>query len=208
MHACIRVLREPINYAESPSSKGTSVPNLGEDTVPLRAVEPARARDRSMRCQAHRSAHRCRGPPSPRRHQRTHFVSASAFRARPARDVCRECPALFRASVVSRERFTLYSAVSLSLAFEHRCHPMQNQEIPKLGICYCDSHRHPLSTIPSSARPRLASAHDSLRRRFRCVDAPEHVNSRGRTSSGTIHGLVPVAVGVSAAHRRAARFQP
>jgi hypothetical protein len=53
MHACNRVLRVPINYAESPNCNGASAPNLFEETVPLRAIEPVRVRGRSMRCHAH-----------------------------------------------------------------------------------------------------------------------------------------------------------
>lgn len=188
MHAGNRVPREPVNHAESPNSRGTSVSKLITETGPLRAIELARVRGRSMRRQAHRSAHRCRGPPSPHRHQRIHtsFPRPSFEHVLPGTRAGH--PALSRVSVVSRRRFALYSTVSLSLTREHRCHRVQGQEIPTLDMSYCDSHRHPLSTIPSSTRPRPASAHDRLRRRFCRVDAPEHVDCRGRTSSGTIHG--------------------
>ena len=53
MHACNRVLRVPIKYAESPNRNGDSTPNLFEETDPLRAIEPVKVRCRSMRCHAH-----------------------------------------------------------------------------------------------------------------------------------------------------------
>jgi hypothetical protein len=61
------------------------------DKRSLHAIEPAKVRGRPGRRQASRSAHHCRGRPSPHRSHRTstHFVSASAFRAGPARGLCR-----------------------------------------------------------------------------------------------------------------------
>ena len=115
MHACNRVLREPLNYAVSPSKSGTSVPHLLKGTAPLRAIEPARVRSRSLHCQAHRSAHRCRGPPSPRRRQRTHtsFPRPPFEHALP-----RACAGLVRLSLALRSYhardFPLFSSLPLS----------------------------------------------------------------------------------------------
>jgi len=117
------------------------------------AVDPAKDRGRPTRRQAGRSARDCRGLPGPHRREDGYTLR---FRVCLSSTSCQgrvpDCPALLRVSVVSRDGFLLYSAVSLSLAFAHRCHPVQGQEIPELDMSYCDPHRHPLSPIPAPAR--------------------------------------------------------
>ncbi len=111
-------------------------------TRSFHAIEPARVRGRpntpprvsaGLIAAAGRQAHR---------HQRIHTsFSASTFRARPARNVCR-LSTLSCASVVSRRRFTLYSAVSPSLPLKCWLPTSPGQEVPELDMNYCDPHRH------------------------------------------------------------------
>jgi hypothetical protein len=175
---------------------------------PFHAIEPARVRGRSTPRQGYRPAHSCRGLPGPHRHQRIHI----SFPRPPFEHVlpgtCAGYPALSCTSVVSRTRFTLYSVVSPSLSLKGWLPTSPGQEVPDLDMNYCDPHRHSLSTIPTSTRPTLASAHDNSCCRFPRVDAPEHVGYQGRTSSGTNHGSTPMAVGISATHARVVRLEP
>jgi len=66
-------------------------------------------------------------------------------------------------------------------------------EIPQLVMSYCDLHRHSLSTVLSP------SAHDSnAAAAFPASMLQSTSGIHKRTSSGTNHGFMPVAVQISA----------
>ncbi len=146
------------------------------------------------------------GLPGPIVVKRTHCVSASAFRACPAKGMCRSSGSYLRFGRITQVIGSLISSLPLTRCC-FWCHPSASMEIPELVMSYYDPYRHSLDTFPSvrACAFSLTTAVPSLSPR-RCSRA--HRLLREGLHRVRNHGSMPVAVWISATRRRAPRLEP